>query len=150
MSRTWTSEPCYGVPDGTILFDGVCVLCSWWVRFLIERDTSARFRFVPIQSPYGRKLAARWRIDLERPQTNAVVANERVYFKSDAAIQALVGLPGRSWALWLTRLPRPLRNWIYDRVARNRYETFGKTETCMVPSPELARRFVFDVPEELR
>ena len=71
------------MPDGLVLFDGVCVLCSGWVRFLLERDSDAIFRFTPIQSPYGRALAQRLGIDPETPQTNAVIIGGRAYFKAD-------------------------------------------------------------------
>jgi predicted DCC family thiol-disulfide oxidoreductase YuxK len=47
-------------PDRLILLDGVCVLCSWWVRFVIERDAGARFRFVATQTPRGSALAKRF------------------------------------------------------------------------------------------
>ena len=59
MRARWQSIPAPDVADGLILFDGVCVLCSGWVRFVIERDAAERFRFVPIQSPYGSALASR-------------------------------------------------------------------------------------------
>ena len=54
----WEPQPIDGVPDGLIVFDGVCVFCSRWVRFVIERDAGARFRFTPVQSAYGSALAA--------------------------------------------------------------------------------------------
>jgi predicted DCC family thiol-disulfide oxidoreductase YuxK len=144
MQQSWQPQAIDDVPDGLIVFDGVCVLCSGWVRFLIERDDAQLFRFAPIQSAYGRALAERLAIDPETPQTNAVILGGRAYFKSDSAIQALSRLPRWQWVRAFLILPRPLRDWLYDRVARNRYQLFGKTESCMVPSPELLRRFVFE------
>jgi len=144
VRRAWTPKAIGNIPDGTILFDGVCVLCSWWVRFVIERDPAARFRFVPIQSAYGRSLAERLGIDPETPETNAVIVAGRAYFKSDAAIMILRGLRRWSWSRAFRLMPRMLRDWIYDRVARSRYRVFGKTETCLVPTPEIARHFVVD------
>ena len=46
-----------------ILFDGVCVFCSRWVRFVAKRDAAKRFRFTPIQSDYGARLAQAFGID---------------------------------------------------------------------------------------
>lgn len=146
MSRNWEPLPAAGVDDGTILFDGVCVLCSRWVRFVIERDPTALFRFVPIQSPYGKMLADRFGIDAEVPETNIVVVNGVAYFKADAAVAVLAQLPGWSWASALRLVPRQLRNWMYDRVARNRYTLFGRTDTCLLPTPDVARRFQNERP----
>jgi predicted DCC family thiol-disulfide oxidoreductase YuxK len=144
MQQSWKPKTIDGVPDGLILFDGVCVLCSGWVRFLIERDPATYFRFTPIQSPYGRLLARELGIDAEAPETNAVIIGGRAYFKCDSVMQALGRVPRWHWVRLLAILPRPLRDWSYDRIAKNRYRLFGKTETCMVPTPEVTRRFVFD------
>lgn len=146
MQQFWEPKEIDGVPDGLILFDGVCVLCSGWVRFLIERDHVNFWRFTPIQSRYGRALAQGLGIDPEIPQTNAVIVGGRAYFKSDSAIHALARLPRWRWVHVFSILPRPVRDWLYDRVAQNRYRLFGRTDSCMVPSPELMRRFVFDEP----
>jgi predicted DCC family thiol-disulfide oxidoreductase YuxK len=144
MQPSWEPKAIDGVPDGLVVFDGVCVLCSGWVRFLLARDNINFFRFTPIQSPYGRTLAQRLGINPETPETNAVIIGGRAYFKCDSAIQALVRLPRWRWVRAFSILPRPVRDWFYDRVARNRYQLFGKTESCMVPTPELMRRFIFD------
>jgi predicted DCC family thiol-disulfide oxidoreductase YuxK len=126
-----------GVPDGTVLYDGVCVLCSGWFRFVAARDTQARF--TPVQGVYGRRLATELGIDPDHPQTNAVVIDGRAYVRSDAAIEILSRLPGWSWAKILLALPRSPLDWAYDHVARNRYRIFGRTETCIVPDAALAR-----------
>ena len=93
---------------------------------------------------YGRALAQRLGIDAEAPQTNAVIVGRRAYFKADSAIEALAHVPRWGWVRVFAILPRPVRDWLYDRIARNRYQLFGRTESCMVPTPELMRRFVFD------
>jgi predicted DCC family thiol-disulfide oxidoreductase YuxK len=146
MKRPWPPIPAPDIPDGTILFDGVCILCSWWVHFIIERDPDARFHFTPIQSPYGCALADMFGIDQSMPETNAVVCSGTASFKSDAAIRVLQSLPKWRWTGALGRLPRPPRDWLYDRVARNRYRLFGRTERCLVPTPDVARRFVMEPP----
>ncbi len=133
-------RPAQGLPDGLVLFDGVCVLCSGWVRFIVERDPEARFSFLPIQSEEGRALATALGISPDEPETNAIVRGGHVHFKSDSAIAVLSTLPGWRWTRWLHPLPRPLRDWAYDRIARNRYDLFGRTDFCRVPGPELARR----------
>jgi predicted DCC family thiol-disulfide oxidoreductase YuxK len=144
MRRDWKPRATDACPDGTVLFDGVCVLCSWWVRFVIERDPQAQFLFLAIQSRRGHALAGALGIQPDVPETNVVVIGACAFFKSDAAIRILERLPGLSWTRWLAFVPRPLRDWVYDRVARNRYGVFGKSETCLLMTPEIARHFVID------
>jgi predicted DCC family thiol-disulfide oxidoreductase YuxK len=126
--------------DDVILYDGVCVLCSRWVRFVSTRDAAKRFRFTPIQSAYGTRLARAFGIDPDDPDTNAVVHGGTAYLKSDAALTVLSLLPGWGWTRALFAVPRPLRNAVYGLVARNRYRIFGRTEACFVPDAELRRR----------
>ncbi|MGJ4913985.1 thiol-disulfide oxidoreductase DCC family protein [Bradyrhizobium sp. HKCCYLRH2060] len=126
--------------DDVILYDGVCVFCSRWVQFVIARDTAKRFRFTPIQSPYGTRLAQAFGIDPRDPDTNAVVHGGTAHLKSDAALTVLSNLPGWSWTRALLAIPKPLRDAVYSVVARNRYHIFGKYESCFVPDAELRNR----------
>lgn len=141
MSR-WSPQPVPDEPDGLILFDGVCVFCSRWVRFVIERDPDRRFRFMPIQSEAGGGLASRFGIDPEAPQTNAVILGGRIFFKSDAALTVLGQLAATRALGGLKAVPRAVRDPLYDLIARNRYAIFGRTETCMVPSDQDRARFL--------
>jgi predicted DCC family thiol-disulfide oxidoreductase YuxK len=142
VNKSWSPRPIDGVPDRVILFDGVCVFCSRWARFVIERDPEATFRFVAVQEPYGRALAKRLGIDIAFPETNAVVLRGCAYFKSDAAIEVLSRLPAWSWVRLGRVVPKRLRDAGYDLIARNRYHWFGRTETCLVPTPDLSRHFL--------
>jgi len=81
----WSNRPAPDAPDGLILFDGVCLLCSGWVKFVIERDREMRFRFLPIQSDAGRRFAEQMGVCPDAPQTNVVIHDGRAWFKSDAA-----------------------------------------------------------------
>jgi predicted DCC family thiol-disulfide oxidoreductase YuxK len=118
--------------DDVILYDGVCVFCSRWVRFVATRDVEQRFRFTAIQSGYGTRLAQAFGIDPRDPDTNAVVHGGEVFFKSDAALTVLSRLPGWGWVRALRLVPKPLRDAAYNLVARNRYRIFGKYETCFL------------------
>ena len=126
--------------DDVILYDGVCVFCSRWVRFVAARDREARFRFTAIQSPYGTRLARAFGIDPQDPDTNAVIHGGVAYFKSDAALTVLSHLPGFSWVRALFAVPKPLRDAVYNMIARNRYRIFGKYEACFVPDAEMKGR----------
>ena len=126
--------------DDVILYDGVCVFCSRWVRFVIARDHARRFRFTPIQSAYGTRLARAFGIDPADPDTNAVVHGGSAHLKSDAALTVLSQLPGWGWTRGLFAVPKPLRDAVYSLVARNRYRIFGRYESCFVPDAELRKR----------
>ena len=126
--------------DDVILYDGVCVFCSRWVRFIAARDREGRFRFTAIQSPYGTRLARAIGIDPHDPDTNAVIHGGVAYFKSDAALTVLGLLPGWSRVGVLFAVPKPLRDAVYNMIARNRYRIFGKYKTCFVPDAAFGDR----------
>jgi predicted DCC family thiol-disulfide oxidoreductase YuxK len=126
--------------DDVILYDGVCVFCSRWIRFVAARDTDCRFRFSAIQSDYGRRLAQAFGINPEDPDTNAVIHGGAVYFRSDAALTVLSHLPGWQWVRVLRAVPKPLRDAVYNLVAKNRYRIFGKYEVCFVGDPSFRKR----------
>jgi predicted DCC family thiol-disulfide oxidoreductase YuxK len=119
--------------DDVILYDGVCVFCSRWIRFIAARDKDRRFRFTAIQSGYGTRLALAFGIDPKDPDTNAVIHDGIANFKSDAALTVLSHLPGWGWVRALRAVPKPLRDAVYNLVARNRYRIFGKYQECFVP-----------------
>ena len=126
--------------DDVILYDGVCVFCSRWIRFVAACDRDKRFRFTAIQSNYGARLARAFGIDSMDPDTNAVIHGGVAYFKSDAALTVLSSLPGWTWTHVLFAVPKPLRNAIYNLVAKNRYRIFGKYDACFVPDANMRAR----------
>ena len=126
--------------DDVILYDGVCVFCSRWVRFVVARDSVARFRFTTIQSPYGARLAQTLGIDADDPDTNAVIHGGIAYFKSDGALTVLSCLPGWGFARMFFAAPKPLRDAVYVLVAKNRYRIFGKYDACVVPDASMRAR----------
>lgn len=127
-------------PDNhVILYDGVCVFCSRWVRFVAARD-GGLFRFTAIQSDYGRKLAQTFNIDPNDPDTNAVINDNVALFKSDAALAVLGMLPGWRWVQVLSFVPKPLRDSVYNLIARNRYRIFGTYDSCFMGDAALRKR----------
>jgi predicted DCC family thiol-disulfide oxidoreductase YuxK len=126
--------------DDVILYDGVCVFCSRWVRFVAARDRDHRFRFTAIQSGYGARLARAFGIDPGDPDTNAVVHGGIACFRSDAALTVLSNLPGWGWVRALRVVPKPWRDAVYSMVARNRYRLFGKYDECFLPDANMRAR----------
>ena len=129
-----------------ILFDGVCNLCNSAVRWVIERDKEGRFDFASLQSDAARqelvKVMDANEIDA-LPDSIVLLDSDGVHVRSAAALRILRGLG--SWFLLLRLgivLPRPIRDLIYDLIARNRYRWFGRRDTCMTPTPDIAARFL--------
>ena len=128
-----------------VVFDGVCNLCAHSVQFILRHEADARLHFAAVQSPAGTKLLGDHGFPAEDVKTFVLVADGKAYTRSDAAIRVSAYLRGGWKLLGLVRvIPRPIRDWMYDRVARNRYRWFGKTEACMIPTPELRSRFLHD------
>lgn len=125
-----------------VLFDGVCNLCNSSVNFIIKRDKKAVFRFVPSQSEMGKRLIDKHFTDFDL-QTVVLIDDARAYTKSDAFLRIMNQLGG-FWKtfLLLKIIPRPIRDFFYDLIARNRYRIFGKKDSCMIPSPEVKNRFI--------
>jgi predicted DCC family thiol-disulfide oxidoreductase YuxK len=128
--------------DDVILYDGVCVFCSRWVRFVAARDEKRRFRFTAIQSGYGTRLAQAFGISPDDPDTNAVIHGGIAFFKSDGALTVLSNLQGWGWVRVLRFVPRPFRDAVYSLVARNRYRIFGKYEECFAPDAAMRARVI--------
>jgi predicted DCC family thiol-disulfide oxidoreductase YuxK len=128
--------------DDIILYDGVCVFCSRWIRFIAARDRDRRFRFTAIQSDYGQRLAQAFGINPADPDTNAVIHGGIAHFKSDAALTVLSALPGWQWVRLLRAVPEPLRDTFYNLVASNRYRIFGKYEVCFLGDEAFRNRVI--------
>ena len=132
-------------PDdkGLIVFDGVCVLCTGFARFVIERDSAFAFRMTTVQSSLGQALFRHYGLDTETYETNLVLIEGRPHVKLDSVTAVSARLSGL-WRLFsvLRFLPRPLADWAYNRIALNRYTLFGRTDSCMIPPPEWRARFI--------
>jgi predicted DCC family thiol-disulfide oxidoreductase YuxK len=128
-----------------VIFDGVCNLCARSVQFILKHEAEPHFRFAPLQSPVGSRLLRDHGFETADITTFVLVSEGKVYTKSSAALRIAKHFKG-PWTLVrvLRAIPRPLRDWMYDVVARNRYHWFGKADTCMVPTPELKARFLYD------
>lgn len=122
-----------------VLFDGVCNLCNGFVQFVLKRDPRGRFRFASLQSDSARQL-----LGPDGPRETIVLLEAgKMYVRSAAALRIARGLRF-PWPLLVifAVIPRPLRDRLYDWVARNRYRWFGKRDACMLPTPQMRGRFL--------
>lgn len=129
--------------ETVVLFDGVCKLCNGWARFLIRHDHSKRVRLAAVQSPEGQALLAWAGLPLDQFDTLAVIRDRQYWLRSEAVLEIIGQLPAAWRPLGLLRvIPRVLRDWAYDRVARNRYRLFGKYDACLLPTADHEQRFL--------
>jgi predicted DCC family thiol-disulfide oxidoreductase YuxK len=126
-----------------LLFDGECILCNGFVRFLLARDKQAKFRFAALQSAIGQKLLLEQHLSTTDMNSVVLIQNNKHYLKSKAALMVLKEFGG-VWKLFIVFLlvPRPIRDFLYDIVAKNRYRWFGKMDACVLPSEEEKGRFL--------
>lgn len=130
-----------------VVFDAKCLLCNGWVQFLLRHDRAGRIRFASIQGQEGLRLLHQAGLQVDGLQTLLVVEDKedggRTWQHTAAILRILhaLGWPWRlAWVGWL--VPAPLRDALYRLVARNRYRIWGRSETCMLPAPEHAGRFL--------
>jgi predicted DCC family thiol-disulfide oxidoreductase YuxK len=125
-----------------VYYDGLCGLCDRFVQFVLRRDRAARYRFAPLQgsTAQGRVPAT---LDPRASETVILEEEDRFRVRSDAALAILSGLGG-AWRLTalLRVIPRPVRDAVYDVVARNRHRWFGRRAECRVPQPHERDRFL--------
>ena len=110
---------------------------------MLRHDPQARYRLLPAQSPLGRALYVHYGLHPEDYETNILLAEGAAWFKSEGCIRMAEGL-GLPWSLvaFFRIIPRGMRDWLYDIVARNRLRLFGKRETCYVSDPQYKDRFL--------
>ena len=127
-----------------ILFDGVCNLCNTSVQFVIKQDSRDIFRFVALQSDLGQDILKH--IGIDPKHIDSIILYEpgiAYYYKSDAALEIAKNLGGFFHFGTLFRIiPTGIRNQLYDYIAKNRYNWYGKMENCMLPTPELKSKFL--------
>ena len=128
-----------------ILFDGVCNLCNKAVLKVIKHDQKNNFMLTSLQSDIGKKIINHLQIDVSKIDSIILFepSSDSYTIKSSAALK-IMGDFGGFWNLtkigWI--FPRWFRDVIYDFIAKNRYQWFGKKDSCMIPTPELKSKFL--------
>ena len=125
-----------------LLFDGICNLCNDSVKFIIRRDKRGTIRFASLQSDVGQTLLDRHQLT-SNLNSIVLIDRDRAYTHSTALLRVCRYMDG-IWPFFtvLRIVPPPLRDLVYNFIARNRYRWFGKQTTCMIPTAEMRSRFL--------
>lgn len=126
-----------------ILFDAICVICNGWAKFLIKHDRKSKFKLVSAQSPLGEEILQYYGMSTTHYTTMVVIFNGQLYTESTALIKVMqhLGLPFSLMNLAYL-VPSSIRDFLYRRVALNRYQLFGTTDNCLLPSAENKSHFL--------
>lgn len=126
-----------------VLFDGLCNLCSGSVQFILKKDKKKQFFFASLQSPIGQTYLQKSGLPATDFHSFVLIEKDQAYTRSTAALRVLKNLGG-GWKVFyaLRIVPIPLRDGIYNWIARHRYQWFGRRESCWLPTPDLKRRFL--------
>lgn len=127
------------VPDKLLLYDGVCNLCNGLVAFVFRNDRRGRVHFAPLESHFAARITGGRSRNID---TAVYIRGGDMYLRSDAVLHLLRDMGGGFRLFYLLRfLPAGFRNWVYDRVAANRYQWFGRKEECPLPPRGWEKRF---------
>jgi len=130
-------------PASVVLFDGVCNLCNGSVNFFLSIDRGKHLKFASLQSNFGQSTLVELGKDPTHFDSILFLHQGKVYERSGAVLR-IMGRIGGIWSLAVCFLVAPafLRDACYNLIARNRYRFFGKSDTCRIPTPEEAERFM--------
>lgn len=126
-----------------IFFDGVCNLCNSSVNYFIKRDKKNILKFASLQSDAAKQILLQFGVEKVDLKSIIVLNNNKLYLESSAIIEILKQLGGiyKIFTIfWI--IPKPIRDFLYQIIAKNRYRWFGKKESCMIPTPELKNKFI--------
>lgn len=131
-----------------ILYDGKCAMCNQLVSFILDRDKHGKFAFASLQSQFAHELLSRHGQNADELNTFYCVVDydterEILLSRAEGGVFLLSQLGGiYAFANGLRFIPLPLLNAGYDLIARNRYKWFGRYDTCRLPEPQWASRFI--------
>ncbi|OCR26036.1 thiol-disulfide oxidoreductase [Pseudomonas syringae] len=133
--------------ETVVLFDGTCKLCNGWAKFIIRHDQAHRIQLAAVQSPEGQALLAWAGLPTDDFNTIVLVSDNQFFVRSEAMFQILARLPAPwRWMRSARIVPGRMRDWMYDKIALNRYRLFGRYDSCQVPTADHGRRFLKTEP----
>lgn len=148
MSEPYSFRTDPAVPDfddsaPLAVMDGECAICSWGARMIHRLDHSGTVRICPIQSPLGAALLRHYGLVPEDPASWLFIDHGLAHVDFEAVLHAGRRFGGAARLVGILRIfPKPLRDWLYKRLARNRYALFGRADLCGLPDPGLQKRLL--------
>lgn len=123
-----------------VLYDGYCVLCNWFVRFVLRIDRKGTIGFVPLDSPIAKRLHVHIPDGVD---SVVLVEGHDVLAKSDAVFRVF-SLAGGAWSALkiFSLLPKSLTDGVYDWIAKRRMKVFGRYGACPIPAERFRDRFI--------
>ena len=126
-----------------ILFDGVCNFCNRTINIILKYDDQAYFQFAASQSSAAMGIMQAFNLDEKAISSVILIEQEKVFTKTDAVIQIANRLSGWPKLFRVLKfIPKPIRDFAYDLIAKNRYALFGKKDNCMIPDASIRHRFL--------
>lgn len=141
--RADPAVPAFDDAGPVTVMDGECALCSFGARLIARFDRAGAFRICRTQTDLGRALLTHYGLDPDDPESWLFIDRGRAFTSMGGMIRAGARVGGVGWLLQPLRLiPRPAQDWLYVRLARNRYRLFGRAEMCRLPDPRLRARLI--------
>jgi predicted DCC family thiol-disulfide oxidoreductase YuxK len=129
--------------DSIILFDGVCNFCNRTINIILKYDKQAFFQFAASQSNAAMGIMQELGLEENAIASVILIDQEKVYTKTDAVIQIANRLSGWPKLFRVLKfIPKPIRDFAYDLIAKNRYAIFGKMASCRIPDTSIQHRFL--------
>ena len=126
-----------------VLFDGVCNYCNDKINFIIKNDKQDVFRFVALQSETGQKIINYLGIDSSIDSIILYEPGYAYFIKSEAVFRIIKHLSSSvRLLLFFNFIPTSIKNIFYDLISKNRYNWYGKKESCMMPTEDVKRKFI--------
>ncbi|MDP2123816.1 MAG: DCC1-like thiol-disulfide oxidoreductase family protein [Parvibaculum sp.] len=141
--RTDPAVPSFDDTQPVTVMDGECALCSTGARLIARFDKTGEVRICRTQTKLGQALLQHYGLSADDPESWLYVVDGRAYTSLDAMIRVGARIGGAGNILQPLRLlPRSVQDWLYRRLARNRYRLFGRADMCEIPDPALRARLM--------
>lgn len=126
-----------------LVMDGECALCSGAARRIAALDRDDQVRITPANSPLGRAMLLHYDLSPDDPESWLMIRKGRAFGSLDAMMRLGSQLhPALKVMNVMQIFPGSLQDWLYARLARNRYRLFGKDDLCAMPDVDLRRRLI--------
>lgn len=114
-----------------VLYDGFCFLCDKTITYLIEIDKERQLRYHTLES------------ENTKPDTVQLFYKGQIYERSDVLVEIAKILKSPSFIMRMIKyIPKSIRDLGYRIIAKNRYRIWGKSETCLIPQPDIQQLFL--------